>query len=137
MNSEIVFEAKKQRVIRAIEKYGRLSNRELSRKCSVYGDNFTRALREIDNPEQVVKQPITAKQLADIREKYLVDSIMPVVDIALETARKAAMIGKSSIIVYLCERTDTEKETIIRFFHKLGFSASLRMGKLDEVHLGW
>jgi hypothetical protein len=135
MNSEIVFEAKKQRVIRAIEKYGRLSNRELSRKCSVYGDNFTRALREIDNPQDVMKRPPTAKELAAIAEKYLIEKFMPTISRCFDRAKELANEGKREAMFDLRECTAEEISTLVGFAMKQGFIVEHLNDK--EVRLQW
>jgi hypothetical protein len=57
----------KARILRAIQKHGRLANRDLMSKCSVYGENFKKAIKEIDEGNlEVTPEPIYASTLRTI-----------------------------------------------------------------------
>ncbi len=131
MNSDITFEAAKQRVVRAIEKHGRINNRDLARKSNVYGAQLTRALHEIDDLSRLP----TAKELAEIRDHYHMEDVKHTIKKSIIIAKEAARNGKSSVEVELDGHTHREIETMMRFFCSQGFKTKLN--DFASVLLEW
>jgi hypothetical protein len=129
----------KARILRAIEKHGRLVNRDLMSKCSVYGENFKKAIKEIDEGNlEVTPEPICASTLRTIthnaqreqlernRVKYENN-----INYLMDEAMKRAKEGASGITYRDPQLTDDDYNDIDELLTELGFKITQHDGSIN------
>jgi hypothetical protein len=133
----------KARILKAIEKHGRcLDNRDLQRKCGIYGDNFKRAIKEIDDGNlEITPEPICASTLRTITHNALREQLEQnrvkyenTIKYLMDEAMKAAKIGVGSMDYCDPQLTDDDYNDIDELLTELGFKITQHDG---EINIRW
>ncbi len=140
----------KARILRAIEKHGRLVNRDLMNKSHVYGESFKKAIKEIDEGNlEITPAPICASTLRTIthnaqREQLERNRVKyeNKIKYLMDEALKFAKVGATAITYCNPELTEDDYDAIGELLTELGFKTtyqeeSIKNSQEESIDIRW